>query len=92
MTVLRGPSAQRLGATALCCALSACVAPVPPTADQATAAPLRVTNAHQPFAMSDGLAARRMAEAECARQGKRLRPGIYDRFDAGAWVYPGGCA
>ena len=73
-------------------ALGACVQPAPQGAGQGTAAPLRVTNNGQPFGMHEGAAARRVADATCAAQGRRLRPGIYDRFEAGAWVYVGGCA
>lgn len=70
--------------------LSACVQPQAAVAPPS--APLRVTNAGQPFAMHEGAAARRVAEATCAARGQTLRPGIYDRFDAGEWVYVGGCA
>ena len=66
---------------------SACVQAAPKAAS-----PLRVTNGAQPFAYDDGVPARKLAEAECGRQGLRLRPSIYDRFDAGAWVFVGGCA
>ena len=74
--------------------LGACVQAAPQGAVQGAAAPvpLRVTNNGAPFQMYEGAAARRVAEAECAGQGKRLRPGIYDRFEAGAWVYVGGGA
>ena len=64
---------------------SACVQAAPKPA-----APVRVTNGGQPFGMSDGAAARKAADAECGPRG--VRTSIYDRFDAGAWVYPGGCA
>ncbi|NEX44646.1 hypothetical protein [Pseudotabrizicola algicola] len=77
-------------------ALGACAPSVPsgPVQDMASPslAPLRVTNNGQPFRQYEGAAARRVAEAECAGQGLRLRPSIYDRFEAGAWVYVGGCA
>jgi hypothetical protein len=53
---------------------------------------LRVTNNGAPFANHEGAAARKLAEAECAGQGRTLRPSIYDRYDAGAWVYVEGCA
>ena len=85
-------------ALSLTLALGACVQPVPQGTGQgmgagaASTGPLRVTNSGAPFQMFEGAAARRMAEAECARQGKRLRPSIYDRFEAGTWVYVGGCA
>lgn len=82
-------------ALSLTLALGACVQPAPQGAGQAAAAPsspLRVTNNGQPFRLDEGAAARRVADATCAAQGRRLRPGLYDRFDAGAWVYVGGCA
>lgn len=83
-------------AMSLTLALCACVAPVPqgPVQGMAapSAAPLRVTNGGQAFRQYEGAAARRVAEAECAGQGRRLRPSIYDRFEAGAWVYVEGCA
>jgi hypothetical protein len=69
-----------------------CVAPAPQGVSVPGSGPLRVTNAGQPFAMDEGAAARKVAEADCAARGQTLRPGIYDRFDAGAWVYVGGCA
>ena len=70
--------------------LAGCVAqPAPaPVAAQA----LRVTNAGQPFANDQGAAARKVAEATCAARGQRLAPSIYDRYEAGAWVYVEGCA
>lgn len=55
-------------------------------------APLRVTNAGQPFANFEGAAARKTAEAICAGMGKRLVPSLHDRYEAGAWVYVEGCA
>lgn len=70
--------------------LSACVSPSP--VESVTAAPVRVTNNGQPFAFSDGAAAKRVAIEACAAEGRTLRTSIYDRFDAGAWVYPEGCA
>ncbi len=81
-------------ALSLTLALGACVQPAPQGAGQGTAAPspLRVTNNGAPFQMFEGAAARKLADATCAGQGKRLRPSIYDRFDAGTWVYVEGCA
>ncbi|MDO9637384.1 MAG: hypothetical protein Q7J44_02460 [Pseudotabrizicola sp.] len=81
-------------ALSLTLALGACVQPAPQGAGQGTAVrePLRVTNNGQPFRLYEGAAARRVADATCAAQGRRLRPSIYDRFDAGAWVYVEGCA
>ncbi|MDO8884107.1 hypothetical protein, partial [Pseudotabrizicola sp.] len=82
-------------ALSLTLALGACVQPAPQGAGQGAAAPsvapLRVTNNGQPFRQYDGAAARRVADATCAAQGRRLRPGVYDRFEAGTWVYVGGC-
>ncbi len=53
--------------------------------------PVRVSNNGQPFAMWDGAAARKVADAAC---GGAVRVSIYDRFDwaTGEWVYPEGCA
>jgi hypothetical protein len=85
-------------ALSLTLALGACVQPAPSASGQAgavpfrPATPLRVTNNGAPFGMYEGAAARRVAEAACAAEGRRLRPSIYDRFDAGAWVYLEGCA
>jgi hypothetical protein len=71
----------------------ACVACVPSQTGSSGRGnePLRVTNAGQPYQMSDGAAARRAADAECGPRG--VRSSIYDRFDraTGEWVYPGGC-
>lgn len=72
------------------CAPAPVAGPAPGRA--AVAQPLRVTNGDRPFAYHEGAAARRMAEAACAGQGKRLRPSMYDRFEAGAWIYVEGCA
>ncbi|MBN2629497.1 MAG: hypothetical protein JXR75_03020 [Rhodobacteraceae bacterium] len=80
-------------ALTLCTMASACVqTAVPQARGPGSAAPLRVTNNGTAFAMDEGAAARRVAEATCAARGQSLRPSIYDRFDAGAWVYVGGCA
>lgn len=82
-------------ALSLTLALGACVQPAPNGAGQgaaATPAPLRVSNGGQPFAMSEGAAARKAAEAACASGGKQLRPSIYDWYDDGEWVFVGGCA
>jgi hypothetical protein len=54
--------------------------------------PLRVTNGDQPFAFDQGALARKQGEALCGAQGRALRTSIYDRFDAGAWVFVEGCA
>ncbi len=81
-------------ALSLTLVLGACVQPAPKAAGQGSAAPqpLRVTNNGQPFRMDEGAAARRVAAATCAAEGRRLRSSIYDRFEAGEWVYVGGCA
>ncbi|GAB1363381.1 hypothetical protein MASR1M32_26170 [Rhodobacter sp.] len=79
--------------------LAACVAaapaPVAPRADvgaslsQAGKA-VRVTRTAAPaYAMWDGAAARRDADALC---GGKVRSSIYDRYEAGAWVFVEGCA
>ena len=85
-------------------ALGACAAPAPRLPEgplvvdgamiRAEARPdgLAVLREGAPFHYSEGLAARRAAQAVCAAQGQRLAHGIRDRYDAGAWVYPGGCA
>ncbi len=73
-------------------ALGACVQPATSGIDATPSAPLRVTNNGAPFANDEGAAARKTAEATCRGRGQRLRSGIYDRFEAGTWVYPGGCA
>ncbi len=72
-------------------ALTGCVA-APQTSAPLSSPPLRVTNNGAPFANHGGAAARKLAEAECAGQGRTLRPSIYDRYDAGEWVYVEGCA
>lgn len=76
-------------ALSLTVAQTACVA-TPTTL--ATSDPVRVTNAGQPFQMSDGALARKAADAECGPRG--VRTSIYDRFDraTGEWIYPRGCA
>lgn len=79
-------------ALTLCLAASGCVQTAPSGGVLVAAGPLRVTNNGAPFANYEGAAARQVAEAECAARGATLRPSIYDRYDAGAWVYPGGCA
>lgn len=43
-----------------------------------------------PLTYSDGLPARRAADALCGPQG--VASSTRDRFDNGAWVFPGGCA
>jgi hypothetical protein len=56
------------------------------------AEPLRVTNGTRPFANFEGAAARKLAETTCKSRGQRLHSSIYDRYEAGAWVFVEGCA
>jgi hypothetical protein len=42
------------------------------------------------YALWDGAAARRDADALCGPRG--VASSIYDRYQAGAWVFVGGCA
>jgi hypothetical protein len=81
-------------ATAMTLALAAsgCVQPAPQAAGPGVAVPLRVTNGDQPFAFDQGVLARKQGEAVCGAQGRALRTSIYDRYDAGAWVFVEGCA
>ncbi len=76
----------------LCMAASGCMQTAPSGGVAVSAASLRVTNNGAPFANFQGAAARQVAEAECAALGRSLRPSIYDRYEAGAWVYVEGCA
>ena len=78
-------------ALTLCLAASGCVRTAPEGAAVA-AAPLTVTREGTPYANWEGAAARKQAEAECAAMGRTLRPSIYDRYQAGSWVYVEGCA
>ena len=71
--------------------LSLAAACVPAVAAKSPA-PLRVTNGDRPFGYDDGAPARKLAEADCVSRGQSLRPSIYDRFEAGAWVFVEGCA
>lgn len=79
-------------ALSLTLAQGACVATAPATVPVAASGPVRVTNGGQPFAMWEGAAARKVADAQCGPKG--VRSSIYDRYDraTGEWVYPGGCA
>lgn len=54
--------------------------------------PLRVSNGSQPFGNFEGAAARKLAETTCDSRGQRLQTSIYDRYEAGAWVFVEGCA
>lgn len=76
----------------LCIAASGCGQPAPKATGAVMAMPLTVLRQGAPFTYSDGAAARRQAEADCAARGLSLRPSIHDRYQGGAWVYPGGCA
>ena len=76
-------------AAALSLTLGVACVPVVPKATAPAA--LRVTNGGQPFGMWDGAPARKVAEVECAGRGQSLRPSVYDRFEAGAWVFVEGC-
>lgn len=51
---------------------------------------LRITRTTSPFTYSDGLSARRAADALCGGAG--VRATTYDRYANGAWLFPGGCA
>ena len=78
-------------ALSLTLGLAACAAPQGGgTAVQS--APLRVTNGGVPFAFHEGAAAKRVAVETCSAEGRDLRTSIYDRFEAGAWVFVEGCA
>ncbi len=84
---------MRAALIALTAPLAACVAAAPqaPAAARSEAAPLRVVRADgSPFAFHEGAAARRQADAQCGAGG--VRSSIYDRYDAGAWVFVEGCA
>jgi hypothetical protein len=63
--------------------LAACAAPGGAPASQGE---VRVSG----LGFADGAAARRQADAQCGPRG--VRTSVYDRFDAGTWVYPEGCA
>lgn len=54
---------------------------------------LRVTRIAGPgLTYSDGLAAKKAAEAYCAGQGKALHPGAFGAFSMPAsWLFEGGC-
>lgn len=44
------------------------------------------------MAMDQGLTAKRVAQAFCAGRGSRIDGRALGRFQAGAWVFDGGCA
>ncbi len=64
--------------------ISACSVPVAAPVPQG---PLRVS----PYGFADGLTAKRVAEAICAKQGRRLDPTAFGHFSAGSWEFAGGC-
>lgn len=66
--------------------LSGCAASVPVADQPRGAQEIRVAG----FQHWQGLEARRQADAQCGPRGVRVS--IYDRYQAGAWVYPEGCA
>mgnify|MGYP001484286937 FL=1 len=80
---------------AACVAASPAPAPVAPRADVGASLAqsgraVRVTRTvAPPYAMWDGAGARRDADALC---GGKVRSSIYDRYEAGTWVFVEGCA
>ncbi len=52
---------------------------------------MRVSRPAQPLTYSDGLAAKRAAQAYCAGQGARLNPAAFGHFSGGYWAFAGGC-
>ena len=44
------------------------------------------------MAMDQGLAAKRVADAFCGGRGQKVDPRALARFQAGVWVFDGGCA
>ena len=53
--------------------------------------PITVTSATgMPYTFADGAQAKKQADALCGTGG--VRTSIYDHFNAGAWIYPEGCA
>ena len=69
------------------CMLSGCTGP---TALAPAKGGLRVTGETGPLGFDEGARARRIADTTCGPRG--VRSSINDRFDAGTWVFPGGCA
>lgn len=53
---------------------------------------LVLTRIQNPMHYDEGLTAKRVAEAHCATTGRPLNPAALGRYQAGAWVFPGGCA
>ncbi len=76
-----------------CAALAGCAGQPgsPIAAAVAGRTPVSVTSATGlPYTFADGAQAKKQADALCGTGG--VRASIYDRFNAGAWVYPEGCA
>ncbi len=76
-----------------CAALAGCAGQsgTPIAAPVAGRTPVSVTSATGvPYTFADGAQAKKQADALCGTGG--VRASIYDRFNAGAWVYPEGCA
>lgn len=100
--VVRLARACAVGSTAA--ALAACAGPAaPPRASDIPAASgeyrmeqlsdgsVRVARVSgDPLTYSDGLPARRAADALCGPRG--VASSTRDQYDDGAWVFPGGCA
>ncbi len=74
-----------------CAPLAACVAPAPAEAPVAVGKQaVRVMRADgTSFSFYEGAAARREADVFC---GGKVKTSIYDRYEAGAWVFAEGCA
>lgn len=76
-----GRVAGVLGAGVVAFTLAACAVPtVPPEVSPARVAGL---------AQWQGADAKRRADAECGPRG--VRPSVYDRYEAGVWVFVEGC-
>ena len=53
--------------------------------------PVAVTSSTgMPYTFADGAQASKQADALCGTGG--VRTSIHDRFEAGTWIYPEGCA
>jgi hypothetical protein len=74
-----------------CAPLAACVGPAPAEPPASVAkSPIRVMRADgRAFGFDEGAAARVQADEVC---GGKVRTSIYDRYEAGAWVFVEGCA
>ena len=94
MTARGAVRAGRLSAglgLAVLALVAGCVA-VPVILPTAGAEPLRVSGPARPFAQDEGMLARTTGEAMCRARGQQLQTSIYDRYEAGAWVFVEGCA